>query len=239
MDRSVEPSAEPSVEPSVDATVDKSAAIENAQSSATDATVTAVVDAVVAAAKVPEQLLTADEWAHLSKRDQRLLKGIFERIARRETVSRNTEDTLEESRTWGDRLADRIADFGGSWTFILLFLAALAGWAITNTVILGKQRAFDAYPFIFLNLILSMIAALQAPVIMMSQKRQAKRDRLTAENDYEVNLKAEIEIRELHDKLDELRQGQWVQLVAQQDEQIKLLSLLCGPSDAHSPKQER
>lgn len=84
-----------------------------------------------------------------------------------------------------------------------------------------------------------MIAALQAPVIMMSQKQQAKRDRLTAENDYEVNLKAEIEIRELHDKLDELRQGQWVQLVAQQDEQIKLLSLLCGPSHTNSPKQER
>ena len=195
---------------------------------ASDAAVAAVVDAVVAAAKVPENLLTADEWAHLSKRDQRLLRGIFERIARRDAIARAPTE-LQEYRSRGERIADRVADFGGSWTFILLFLAFLAAWAVINTVVL-TTRAFDPYPFIFLNLMLSMIAALQAPIIMMSQKRQADRDRLAAENDYTVNLKAEVEIRELHDKLDELREGQWVQLVAQQEEQIKLLSMLCGPA---------
>lgn len=193
-----------------------------------DAAVVAVVDAVVAASKVPESVLTTEEWEHLSRRDQRLLKAIFERIAKRETIARNPTAELDESRTFGQRLADRIADFGGSWTFILLFLAFLAMWAIINTIVLAT-RAFDPYPFIFLNLMLSMIAALQAPIIMMSQKRQAQRDRLDAENDYQVNLKAEIEIRELHDKLDELREGQWRQLVAQQEEQIKLLSVLCDP----------
>jgi uncharacterized membrane protein len=194
---------------------------------ASDAAVAAVVDAVVAAARVPENLLTPDEWAHLSKRDQRLLRGIFERIARRDAVTRNPTE-LHASRTRGERIADRVADFGGSWTFILLFMAFLVAWAVVNTVVLAT-RAFDPYPFIFLNLMLSMIAALQAPIIMMSQKRQAMRDRLAAENDYTVNLRAEVEIRELHDKLDELREGQWVQLVAQQEEQIKLLSMLCGP----------
>jgi len=196
---------------------------------ASDAAVAAVVDAVVAAAKVPENLLTADEWAHLTKRDQRLLRGIFERIARRDAVTKSPID-LQETRSRGERIADRVADFGGSWTFILLFLAFLVVWAVVNTVVL-TTRAFDPYPFIFLNLMLSMIAALQAPIIMMSQKRQAMRDRLAAENDYTVNLKAEVEIRELHDKLDELREGQWVQLVAQQEEQIKLLSMLCGPKN--------
>jgi uncharacterized membrane protein len=197
---------------------------------ASDAAVAAVVDAVVAAAKAPENLLTADEWAHLSKRDQRLLRGIFERIARRDAIARSPID-LQETRSRGERIADRVADFGGSWTFILLFLAFLVAWATVNTVVLAT-RAFDPYPFIFLNLMLSMIAALQAPIIMMSQKRQALRDRLAAENDYTVNLKAEVEIRQLHDKLDELREGQWVQLVAQQEEQIKLLSMLCGPANA-------
>ena len=201
-----------------------------------DAAVVAAVDAVVAAAKAPDYLLTADEWAHLSKRDQRLLRGIFERVAKRGTLSTNPFVQVEQERTLGERVADRIAVFGGSWTFILLFLAFLAFWAILNTWILSTQKAFDAYPYIFLNLMLSMLAALQAPVIMMSQSRQAKRDRAEAENDYEVNLKAEIEIRELHDKLDELRHGQWVQLVAQQEEQIKLLASLCGPTSG-KPEQ--
>ncbi|MES2523498.1 MAG: DUF1003 domain-containing protein [Gemmatimonadota bacterium] len=197
---------------------------------AADAAVVAVVDAVLAASKVPENVLTPEEWDHLSRRDQRLLKAIFERIARRESISRNANAELEESRTWGERVADRIADFGGSWTFILLFLAFLATWATVNAVVLTRETAPDPYPFIFLNLLLSMVAALQAPVIMMSQKRQAQRDRLAAENDYQVNLRAEVEIRQLHDKLDELREGQWRQLVAQQEEQIKLLSVLCDPS---------
>ena len=217
-----------------DAPVDTTPVSASATSAAADAVVVAVVDAVVAAAKAPEAVLTTDEWEHLSKRDQRLLKAIFERIAKRETISRNATEELDESRTFGQRVADRTADFGGSWTFILLFLAFLALWATVNTIVL-TTRAFDPYPFIFLNLMLSMIAALQAPIIMMSQKRQTLRDRLAAENDYQVNLRAEIEIRELHDKVDELREGQWRQLVAQQEEQIKLLSVLCGPP---SPRVE-
>ncbi|MEO7521568.1 MAG: DUF1003 domain-containing protein, partial [Gemmatimonas sp.] len=195
-----------------------------------DAAVAAVVDAVVAAARVPEHVLTDDEWAHLSKRDQRMLRGMFERIAQRDAVTRNLPAELHESRTRGERLADRVADFGGSWTFILLFLVFLVVWAAVNTVVLAT-RAFDPYPFIFLNLMLSMIAALQAPIIMMSQKRQTMRDRLAAENDYTVNLKAEVEIRELHDKVDQLREGQWMQLVAQQEEQLKLLSTLCSSGE--------
>jgi uncharacterized membrane protein len=199
-----------------------------------DAAVVAVVDAVVAAAHAPAHILTDEEWSHLSKRDQRLLTSIFQRIARRDAVARNTAAEVLESRTWGERVADRVADFGGSWTFILIFLAFLGLWAIVNTVVLAS-RAFDPYPFIFLNLMLSMVAALQAPIIMMSQKRQTTRDRLAAENDYTVNLRAEVEIRQLHEKLDELRERQWLQLIAQQEEQIKLLSVLCRPLDKASP----
>ena len=198
---------------------------------ASDAALSAVVDTAVAAAHAPAHILTDDEWSHLSKRDQRMLKSIFERIARRDAISRNTNADVLESRTWGEQLADRVADFGGSWTFILIFLAILVLWAVVNTVVL-VSRAFDPYPFIFLNLMLSMVAALQAPIIMMSQKRQAARDRMAAENDYTVNLRAEVEIRELHEKIDALREGQWLQLVAQQDEQIKLLSVLCTPQPA-------
>ncbi|QJR34171.1 DUF1003 domain-containing protein [Gemmatimonas groenlandica] len=141
-----------------------------------------------------------------------------------------TQDILAVSQhnvTLGQRLADRIAVFGGSWTFILLFLAFLLAWAVLNTEILGpRNQAFDPYPYIFLNLFLSMLAALQAPVIMMSQNRQSQRDRLHAANDYAVNLKAEIEIRELHEKLDALRERDWAALAAQQQQQIDMLTHL-------------
>ena len=208
--------------------MDKNGDTPTATSVASDAAVLAVVDAVVAAAHAPAHILTDEEWSHLSKRDQRLLKNIFERIARRDAIARNTAAEVMEARTLGERIADRVADFGGSWTFILLFLAFLVSWAVVNTVVL-VTKAFDPYPFIFLNLMLSMIAALQAPIIMMSQKRQTTRDRLAAENDYTVNLRAEVEIRQLHEKLDELREGQWLQLMAHQEEQTKLLAALCGP----------
>ena len=201
-----------------------------------EATKAAMVAAVVEAVNntpsgVPADLLTREEWEHLSKRDQRLLRGIFERIARRESLVRDP-DEFRESRTFGQRLADRMAAFGGSWPFILLFLAFLGAWILINTILLRNGAAIDPYPFIFLNLLLSMIAALQAPIIMMSQNRQAMRDRAAAENDYAVNLRAEVEIRELHNKIDELREAQWVQLVAQQQEQIRLLELLCTNKDA-------
>jgi uncharacterized membrane protein len=195
----------------------------------------AVLDAVMNASDsgsvAPAALLTTDEWEHLSKRDQRLLKGIFERIARRESLARDPDADFLESRTFGQRVADRMAEFGGSWPFILLFFAFLATWIALNVSLLDRSEAFDPYPFIFLNLLLSMLAAVQAPVIMMSQNRQAARDRAAAANDYAVNLRAEVEIRQLHDKLDELREGQWVALVSQQQEQIRLLELLCGPRE--------
>lgn len=143
-------------------------------------------------------------------------------VLRRHPLSRNVVQEFEDSRTFGERLADRIAKFGGSWPFILVFLACLGGWAILNTALL-RSRAFDPYPYILLNLFLSMLASLQAPIIMMSQNRQAAKDRVDAAHDYEINLKAEMEIRGLHEKLDELRERRWMELVDMQQEQIRLL----------------
>ena len=135
-------------------------------------------------------------------------RHVIERVARRLAVSRDVSATFEEGRTFGERLADRLAAFGGSWTFILLFMAAIAVWVLVNTIFLIRMGSepFDPYPFILLNLFLSLVAAIQAPIIMMSQNRQAAKDRLQASHDYEVNLKAEIEIMALHEKMDELRQ---------------------------------
>jgi uncharacterized membrane protein len=136
----------------------------------------------------------------LTDAELRVLQSAIDRKA----VTRDASQHHERGEGLGDRIADSVARVGGSWTFIIAFLIFLAGWSIINTVIL-VTGAFDPYPYIFLNLILSMLAALQAPVIMMSQNRQAERDRLDAAHDYEVNLKAEIEIMALHEKLDELR----------------------------------
>lgn len=138
----------------------------------------------------------------LSARDQRVIST----IARRHHVTRSVNNTIDEGETFGDHVADRVARFGGSWAFIIMFVAALAAWVGLNTLLLARLGpAFDPYPFIFLNLILSMVAALQAPIILMSQNRQATRDRISAGLDYEVNLKAELEIMALHEKLDALR----------------------------------
>jgi len=142
--------------------------------------------------------------AKLSEREQRVILH----IARRLHVARNVNSVLEEQQTFGERIADRVAQLGGSWTFIAIFTGMLIAWVIVNTVVLARYGGgFDPYPYIFLNLILSMIAALQAPVILMSQNRQATRDRLAASLDYEINLKAEVEIMALHEKLDLIRVG--------------------------------
>lgn len=120
--------------------------------------------------------------------------------------------------------------FGGSWTFILSFLTVLAGWVVLNTILVAKRgTTFDPYPYILLNLFLSMLASLQAPVIMMSQNRQAVKDRSDAAHDYEVNLKAEIEIRQLHEKLDDIREKRWEDLVQMQREQIEYLKAMVTP----------
>jgi uncharacterized membrane protein len=162
---------------------------------------------------------------------------VVDSLSRRLHISRDTNREFEESLTVGQRLADRIAIFGGSWTFILIFLAVLLAWVVLNTAVLGRVgRPFDPYPYIFLNLILSMLAALQAPVIMMSQNRHASKDRVAAGHDYEVNLKAELEILALHRKVDLLRQEQWLELLAMQREQIQLLTrLLEGRGSPPSP----
>jgi uncharacterized membrane protein len=148
-------------------------------------------------------------------------------------VTRDVNREFADARTFGERLADRIAAFGGSWTFILLFAAVLLAWVALNSVVLARaHRAFDPYPYILLNLFLSMLAALQAPIIMMSQNRQAARDRLEAAHDYEVNLTAEIEIRTLHDKLDQLRERDWAELVVLQQDQIRMLQRLLARADS-------
>ncbi len=138
--------------------------------------------------------------ATLSERDRRLIA----RIASKHHVARNLNASLEETATLGQRLADGVARWGGSWWFIGGFALFLVLWALLNTLLLSGAQRFDAYPFIFLNLLLSMVAAVQAPIIMMSQNRQAARDRMQATLDYEINLKAELEIQELDAKLDRL-----------------------------------
>lgn len=148
----------------------------------------------------------------LPVREQRILR----RMAKRIVISENVNDRFHEKLTFGQRLADQVAVFGGSWTFIIIFAVVLAAWVLVNTWILPRPAIFDPYPFIFLNLILSMLAAIQAPFIMMSQNRQTSKDRLAAANDYEVNLKAELEIMNLHEKLDDIRMRQLETLLTQQ-----------------------
>jgi len=131
-------------------------------------------------------------------------------------------EELETPPNLGQKAADKIAKVGGSWKFIICFFLFLTIWIFINTVFL-KNRAFDPYPFILLNLFLSCIAAIQAPIIMMSQNRTEEKDRLRARNDYEVNLKAELEIEELHEKLDKVRIEQFKEIIRLQDKQIKYL----------------
>lgn len=147
-------------------------------------------------------------------------RRIFSKLLHREPVARDAADAFAEQLSFGDRLADRVASFGGSWTFIWLFLSSMAAWMLANQ---ESAEPFDPFPFILLNLVLSCVAALQAPVIMMSQNRQAAKDRLEAHHDYEVNLKAELEILALHTKLDELRDQHLRDLTALQEQQLTLL----------------
>ena len=149
-------------------------------------------------------------------------RQVAESIAKQDTIAENTEEEFEEKRTFGDKLSDQIASFGGSWAFLISFGAFLAIWMAIN-VTLGLTRAFDPYPFILLNLLLSCIAAVQAPVIMMSQRRLEVKDRLRADNDYRVNLKAELEIRHLHEKLDYLISRQWQRLAEIQQIQMEMM----------------
>ena len=162
-----------------------------------------------------------DEIGELSALDHE----VIESLQQHEILSSDISKQFEKKLTFGERLSDRIAEFGGSWKFLIAFGAVLLVWIAINGVIL-VTHAFDPYPFILLNLILSCLAAVQAPIIMMSQNRAEARDRLRAENDYKVNLKAELEIRHLHEKIDHLLRRQYNRLFEIQQIQIELLEEL-------------
>jgi uncharacterized membrane protein len=156
-----------------------------------------------------------------------LEREVLESIRNHELVSENVDLEVEEARTLGERVADRVATFGGSWAFLISFFAFLALWILVNSLVL-LWRPVDPYPYILLNLMLSCLAAIQAPIIMMSQNRQESKDRLRSQHDYKVNLKAELEIRHLHEKLDHLLSHQWERLVQIQEIQLELLTEIRG-----------
>lgn len=153
----------------------------------------------------------------------RLDHAVIDSIAERGTLSADTANDYHEALSFGDRMADRVAAFGGSWTFILSFAAVLVVWIGFNSAMLFAAGRFDPYPYILLNLVLSCLAAIQAPLIMMSQRRQEAKDRLRSENDYAVNLKAELEIRQIQEKLDHLLIRQWQRLAEIQQIQLEIM----------------
>jgi uncharacterized membrane protein len=159
------------------------------------------------AVKLLAQCLLANNYNDIPQRERK----VIERIARKVAIAADAVADHEQAMTFGERLADRVARFGGSWTFMLIFAFLLLFWVALNSVMLTS--AFDPYPYILLNLFLSMLASIQAPIIMMSQNRQAAKDRLDASLDYEINLKAEIEIMALHEKLDSMRNTELLELL--------------------------
>jgi uncharacterized membrane protein len=162
-----------------------------------------------------------EEKGELTALEEEVVRSIHEQ----ETVAKDVNKVYKERLTVGERMADRIAAYGGSWRFILSFFSVLVFWIVLNTLFL-IHRPFDPYPFILLNLILSCLAALQAPIIMMSQNRQEAKDRLRSEYDYRVNLKAELEVRYLHQKLDHFLKKEWQTLLEIQEVQIDLMKEL-------------
>jgi uncharacterized membrane protein len=154
----------------------------------------------------------------LSQLEEQVMKSLKEQ----ELLSKNINIEFDQKLTFGERSADKLAEFAGSWRFIMMFFSVLVLWIAVNSIVL-ILRPFDPYPFILLNLVLSCLAAIQAPVIMMSQNRQEARDRLRAEHDYLVNLKAELEIRHLHEKIDHLLRNQWNRLLEIQEIQMELM----------------
>ncbi len=151
-----------------------------------------------------------------------LEKNVITSLKEDKSIVSIVEDE-EETRSFGQKIADQVADFGGSWTFIISFLTFIVVWISSNVYIL-VNKGFDPYPFILLNLILSCIAALQAPVIMMSQNRQEEKDRNRAKKDYMINLKSELEIRMIHDKIDHLIMHQQQELIEIQKVQIEMMN---------------
>jgi len=162
--------------------------------------------------------LLGEERGELTKLEQ----DVVQSLADHETLAENIEAEWVGHRTLGEKLSDHLASFGGSWTFIIIFFVVLIVWMAFNAVIIEQER-FDPYPYILLNLVLSCLAAIQAPIIMMSQKRQEAKDRLRSENDFRVNLKAELEIRHLHEKIDHILTRQWERLAEIQQIQLEMM----------------
>ncbi len=173
-----------------------------------------------------EQVLEAQK-GELSTLEDEVVRSLKEH----ELVSENPNLEFDRQLTVGERIADKVAEFGGSWRFMIMFTVTLVVWIAINSIAL-LWRPFDPYPYILLNLVLSCLAAVQAPVIMMSQNRQEARDRVRAEHDYQVNLKAELEIRQLHWKMDQLLTHQWQRLLDIQQIQMDLMEEL-----VHKPRR--
>ncbi len=156
-----------------------------------------------------------------------LEQEVMESIKQGELLAENLNKSFDKTRTFGERVADTVADFGGSWRFIFIFFGVMAVWIVVNSIVL-LRHPFDPYPYILLNLVLSLLAAIQAPVIMMSQNRQEARDRLRAENDYKVNLRAELEVRGISEKIDQLIHQHWAHLLEVQEIEIEMIRDLSG-----------
>ena len=167
--------------------------------------------------KYIEQMIEADK-GDVSRLEAEVVRS----LAEHELLTKNLNLEYDTNLTFGERLADRIASFGGSWPFIIIFACFFAGWMLVNSLTL-IWRPLDPFPYILLNLILSCLAAVQAPVIMMSQNRQEAKDRLRAEHDYRVNLQAELEIRHLNEKMDHLVMHQWQRLLEIQQIQMEIM----------------
>jgi uncharacterized membrane protein len=163
--------------------------------------------------------------------DLRTLENALDQLIEEDKfVTKNLNNSFDDQLSFGDQMSDKIAAFGGSWRFITLFLLMILIWIVMNVI--GSRVGFDPYPFILLNLVLSCVAALQAPFIMMSQNRQEEKDRLRAEHDYHINLKAEMEVRQLHMKIDQLSRRQWRRLLEMQQFQAEMLEQIIskGPN---------
>jgi len=160
-----------------------------------------------------------EETGNIKELESEVLRSINEN----EFITENINSEMKGKMSFGDRLSDKVAQFGGSWRFIIIFFVILLIWILINSIFIIGKKAFDPYPFILMNLILSCVAAVQAPIVMMSQNRQEKKDRIRAENDYKVNLKSEIEIRTLHEKVDHLLLDQWAKMMKIQEMQIEML----------------
>jgi len=182
-------------------------------------TIHMAVRVTLKSARVVGAALSTQETTVIPGSPRWLEQRIWTKFLQHKPVSQNP-DEVQETATLGERAADRIASFGGSWTFLMLFGGLLLVWMFYN---IGGQH-FDPYPFILLNLVLSCVAAMQAPIIMMSQNRQSTKDRLHARLDYEVNLKSELEILALHEKLDLLRESAWKDLLEIQQRQLEVLA---------------